>query len=72
MKVGRILRRVALTMLLGAIAFLAFALTHPEAGIVFYVFGLRIGTEIWHAFYIAYAALTVLLFVISFLLRRSH
>ncbi len=70
MKDGRILRWIAIGMLLVAIAFLAFALTHPEAGRVFYVFGLRIGTGVWQVFYIAYAAVTLLLFVASFLLGR--
>lgn len=66
-----ILRVISLVMLIVAIVFLSIALTHPEFGSVFYIGNLRIGVEIWWAFYIIYAVVMVGLFVASFFVGRG-
>lgn len=50
MKLKIILRVVSLFMLIIAIAFLIFALSHPQLGSVFYIGDLAIGSDIWRVF----------------------
>ena len=64
------LRIIALLMLVVAIVFLAYALTHPEAGIVFYVFGVAIGSEVWRALYTLYAIVMAVLLAASFFVKE--
>ena len=54
-----------------AVIFLCVALTHPELGTAFTVFGIRIGSAVWCGFYLGYLALTVLLFVLSFFAKKK-
>ncbi len=69
MKLKTILRSVSFFMLIIAIAFLIFALSHPQLGSVFYIGDLAIGSDIWRAFYAVYATIAVALFGVSFLVK---
>lgn len=69
MKLKSILRSVSFFMLIIAIAFLIFALSHPQLGSVFYIGDLAIGSDIWRAFYAVYATIAVALFGVSFLVK---
>ena len=71
MKLKRILRLISLVMLIIAVVFLAFALTHPEYGTVFYIGNLKIGSSILRGFYALYAIVTVALFGASFLVKKQ-
>ncbi|MBQ8164172.1 MAG: hypothetical protein IJZ93_07410 [Clostridia bacterium] len=66
-----ILRIISGAMFIVAIVFLAFALTHPEFGTVFYIGEFAIGSEIWRVFYLIYAIVTVALFVTSFFVCKN-
>lgn len=66
-----ILRICSLIMLIVAVIFLAYALTHPEAGTVFYIGTLRIGAELWRVFYLIYLAVMVALFGASFFVKNN-
>lgn len=66
MTTKRILRYISLVMLLIAIVFVCFALSHPEMGTTFYIGNLKIGSDIWKIFYIVYIAIMASLFVLSF------
>ncbi|MBQ8209424.1 MAG: hypothetical protein IJZ35_02435 [Clostridia bacterium] len=66
MKLKSVLRLVSLVMLIIAIVFLSYALTHPEFGTVFYIGSLEIGPAIWRTFYLIYAIVMVVLFAASF------
>ena len=68
----KILRIISGAMLIIAVIFLAFALTHPEAGRVFYIGSLAIGSEIWRAFYIVYALVMVGVFIASFFVKGKQ
>ncbi|MBO5379026.1 MAG: hypothetical protein J6A90_01740 [Clostridia bacterium] len=72
MKLKLIFRIVSAVMLVAAICFLAVALTHPELGTVFYIFGIPIGTEVWYACYIFYLITMVSLFVVSFFIKSKR
>lgn len=65
----KVLRRISLAMLIVAIVFLVYALTHPEFGTVFYIGTLEIGSTVWRVFYAVYAIVTVALFVASFFVK---
>lgn len=65
----KLLRRISLAMLIVAIVFLVYALTHPEFGTVFYIGTLEIGSTVWRVFYAVYAIVTVALFVASFFVK---
>ena len=69
MKLKKILRSVSFFMLIIAIAFLIFALSHPQLGSVFYIGDLAIGSDIWRAFYAVYATIAVALFGVSFFVK---
>lgn len=71
MKLKKILRAVSLFMLIIAIAFLIFALSHPQFGTVFYIGGLAIGSDIWRAFYAVYVTIMVDLFLASFFVKNA-
>lgn len=66
----RVLRIISGVMLIIAVAFLSFALTHPDFGTVFYIGSLEIGSAIWKVFYLIYAIVMVGLFVASFLVGK--
>ena len=66
---NKTLRIVGGIMLIIAVAFLSYALTHPEGGTVFYIGNLRIGSTIWRAFYAVYATIMVALFGVSFFVK---
>ena len=68
---GKLFRCFSGLMLVGAMAFLSYALTHPECGSVFYVFGVPIGSEIWRVFYVVYALVMIGLFIVSFFIRKK-
>ena len=72
MKLKLIFRIVSAVMLVAAICFLAVALTHPELGTVFYIFGIPIGTEVWYACYIFYLITMVSLFVVPFFIKSKR
>ena len=69
MKLRIILRAVSLLMLIIAIAFLIFALSHPQLGAVFYIGDLAIGSDIWRSFYAVYTTIMVTLFGVSFFVK---
>ncbi len=69
MKLKSILRLVSLVMLVIAIVFLSYALTHPELGTVIYIGSLKIGSAIWRAFYLIYIIVMIALFGISFFVK---
>ena len=71
MKLKKILRAVSLFMLIIAIAFLIFALSHPQLGSVFYIGDLAIGSDIWRVFYAVYATIMVDLFLASFFVKNE-
>ena len=69
MKLKIILRAVSLFMLIISIAFLIFAMTHPQWGAVFYIGDLAIGSDIWRSFYAVYTTVMVALFGVSFFVK---
>lgn len=71
MKLKKILRSVSLFMLIIVIAFLIFALSHPQLGSVFYIGDLAIGSDIWRVFYAVYATIMVDLFLASFFVKNE-
>lgn len=71
MKTKTILRLISLVMFVVAVIFVACALSCPTCGSVFYIGPLRIGAEVWRAFYAVYALVMVLLFVLSFFVRKK-
>ena len=64
-------RVIATVMLLIAIAFIGYALTHPEAGSVFYIGIFVVGVAEMIAFYKFYAAIMIVLFCVSFVPKRK-
>ena len=70
MRLKSALRLISFAMLMVAIIFLAVALTHPELGTVFYIGNIKIGSEIWRAFYAGYAIVMVALFGISCCVKK--
>ena len=62
-------RVIATVMLL--IAFIGYALTHPEAGSVFYIGNFEVGVAEMIAFYKFYAAIMIVLFCVSFVPKRK-
>lgn len=66
-----LLRLIALVMLIVAVVFVFCALSNPALGSVFYIFGIRIGADVWRAFYKFYAIVMVALFVISFFVKKK-
>lgn len=67
-----LLRLIALVMLIVAVVFVFCALSNPALGSVFYIFGIRIGADVWRAFYKFYAIVMVALFVISFFVKKRQ
>jgi hypothetical protein len=55
-----------------AVIFLAFALSHPEYGSVFYIGNYRIGSTIWRIFYVFYATIMIGFFVGSFFIKKQN
>jgi len=70
MSARTILRVISSIMLIIAVAFLLFVLSHPESGTVFYIGGVAICADIWCVFYAVYAVVMVGLFVCSFFVKR--
>lgn len=64
------LRLISLAMLAIAVVFLFCAVSCPTLGHVFYLGPFRIAAEQWRVFYKLYAAITVGLFLLSFLIRE--
>ena len=62
----RICRVSAISMLLIAIIFVGYALTHPEAGSVFYIGDFEVGPEELQAFYKFYFVTMIVMFFASF------
>lgn len=67
-----ILRLISLAMLVVAVIFVICALSNPALGSAFYIFGIRIGADIWRMFYRVYAAAMVILFVSSFFVKKDQ
>ena len=65
-----VLRFCGLIMLLVAVIFLAYALTHPESGSVFYIGNIKIGSDVWRVFYVCYAVVMIFVFVASFFVKE--
>ena len=72
MKARIVLRVISLVMFVVGVIFVICALMTPTMGMVFYIGDLEIGVEIWHAFYIFYAVVTVFLFILSFLVKMKR
>ena len=66
MKKGMVLRVISLVMFVVAVIFVACALANPAFGSVFYIGDIRIGSDVWRAFYAVYAIVMAILFVLSF------
>lgn len=66
-----ILRLISLIMLLTAVVFVGIALSCPTCGSAFYIFGIRIGVDVWRAFYLFYVIVMAALFVISFFVKKK-
>lgn len=66
-----ILRIISGVMLIAAIVFLSFALTHSEFGTVFYIGPFEIGSAIWRAFYVFYVIVMIGLFAVSFIPNKT-
>lgn len=71
MKTGIVLRLISLVMLIAAVIFVFCALSNPALGSVFYISSLRIGADIKRAFYAVYAVVMIVLFGISFFVKRK-
>lgn len=71
MKTKTVLRIISLVMFIIAVIFVACALSCPTCGSTFYIGPLRIGSDVWRAFYAVYAIVMVLLFVVSFFVRKK-
>ena len=71
MNTKTILRLISLVMFVVAVIFVACALSCPTCGSVFYIGSIRIGADVWRAFYAVYALVMVLLFVLSFFVRKK-
>lgn len=71
MNAKTILRLISLVMLIIAVIFVICALSCPTCGSVFYIGSLRIGSEVWRVFYAIYAIVMVLLFILSFFVRKK-
>ena len=71
MQTKTILRLISLVMFVVAVIFVACALSCPTCGSVFYIGSIRIGADVWRAFYAIYAIVMVLLFVLSFFVRKK-
>lgn len=63
------LRIISLVMLIVAMIFVFCALSNPAMGVAFYVFGIRIGADIWRVFYAVYVVAMILIFVSSFFVK---
>ena len=63
------LRLISCVMLVIAVIFVLCALSAPNLGSVFYIFGFPIGAEIWRACYALYAVVMVSLFAASCLAK---
>lgn len=72
MKTKSILRLISLAMLVVAVGFVAVALSNPTLGTVFYIGNLRIGADIWRAFYLVYVIVMAALFAVSFCLKGER
>ncbi len=70
MKAAILFRLIGGVMLAVAAVFLIFALTHPELGTVFSVGGVEIGSAVWRALYIIYAAVAAGLLAASFFMGK--
>ena len=66
MKTKTVLRTISILMLIVAVIYLSYALTHPEFGEVFYIGSFAVGPELWRLFYLVYAVIMAGLFAISF------
>lgn len=71
MNARRILRLISLLMLVVAVVFVGIAMSCPTCGSVFYIGSIRIGADVWRAFYAFYAIVMVLLFLISFFIPKK-
>lgn len=71
MQTKTVLRVVSLVMFVIAVIFVACALSCPTCGSTFYIGSLRIGSDVWRAFYAIYAVVTVFLFVLSFFVKKK-
>ena len=72
MKATKIMKLASLIMLVIAIVFLAYTLTHPESGTVFYIGSWAIGSEIWRAFYLFYTVVMIGLFAASIYIDKKQ
>ena len=72
MKTRIVLRVISLVMFVVGVIFVICCLLCPTIGMVFYIGNIEIGVEVWHAFYIFYAVVTVALFVVSFFVKRKR
>lgn len=66
-----VLRIISLVMFVIAVVFVACALSNPTLGSTFYIFGIRIGVKVWHAFYLAYVICMIALFAVSFFIKKK-
>lgn len=72
MKTKRILRYISLAMLCVAVIFVYCALAAPTLGRTIYIGSYKFGAEQWRICYAVYAAVMLLLFVASFLVKNER
>ena len=69
MKRKTVFRLISLIMLLIAVVFVAIALSNPTLGTVFYIGSIRIGSDVWRAFYLLYCVVMTGFFASSFFIK---
>lgn len=72
MKIRKILRLISLVMLIVAVGFVFYALSHPELGEVIYIGKFVFGSEQWRFCYKAYVLVAIALFFSSFFIKDKN
>ena len=72
MKAKTVLRIISLLMFIVAVVFVFIAVSCPTCGRVFYIGSFRVGVEEMHAFYNGYVIVMILLFLLSFFVKKKE
>ncbi len=72
MKTKKLLRVISIGMLMAAAVFVYCAVSCPTLGRVFYIGSIRVDAEIKRMFYGCYMAIMILLFGISFFVKKRR
>ncbi len=68
----RILRLIAILMLIAAAVFVAVALSAPQLGQVFYIGSFRVDGHVMRVFYLVYLLAAAGLLIASFFIRKKR